>query len=170
MDISVQSSDDQYHDDLLICVASANRQAEELREENSKLLKQVAELAGLEAEVIELRADVAELKTELADARAELDETKAELAEARADKTVLEAEIEDLKQKQATAPTPLPPPPSHKQPTTIAEEEDDLGPPETPSKSFPRQSIGQWSVERLRNNMSVKSMVNSMERSRIRER
>lgn len=34
----------------------------------------------------------------------------------------------------------------------------------TPQRSYPRQSIGQWSTERIRNNMSVKSLVNSLDK------
>lgn len=45
-------------------------------------------------------------------------------------------------------------------------DDDDLIPDikSTPSsRSYPRQSIGQWSVERARNNMSVRSLVTSLE-------
>jgi len=44
--------------------------------------------------------------------------------------------------------------------------EDDLIPRQTPPRSYPRQSIGQWSVERVRNNMSVRSLVSSLEGQR----
>lgn len=36
----------------------------------------------------------------------------------------------------------------------------------TPMKRYPRQSIGQWSTERRARNMSVKSLINSLERKR----
>ena len=53
--------------------------------------------------------------------------------------------------------------------STIEEEEkDDLIPSITPAKSYPRQSIGQWSVERHKNNMSVRSLISSLESSASR--
>lgn len=49
--------------------------------------------------------------------------------------------------------------------STIDEEErDDLIPDiETPPRNYPRQSIGQWSVERAKNNLSVRSLISSLE-------
>ena len=43
------------------------------------------------------------------------------------------------------------------------DELDDLIPVPLTPRNFPRQSIGQWSVERSRNNMSVRSLVSSLE-------
>lgn len=42
-------------------------------------------------------------------------------------------------------------------------EDDDFEIHSTPPRSFARQSIGQWSVERRKNNMSVKSLVGNFE-------
>ena len=56
---------------------------------------------------------------------------------------------------------------------SLAEENDDLIPRQTPPRSYPRPSIGQWSVERSRNNMSVRSLVSSLEDKssrKVRER
>lgn len=49
--------------------------------------------------------------------------------------------------------------------TIQEEEQDDLIPAikTTPPRSHPRQSIGQWSVERAKNNMSVRSLISSLE-------
>lgn len=43
-------------------------------------------------------------------------------------------------------------------------EQDELEPPTTPVKSCPRPSIGQWSAQRQRNNMSVRKLVKTLER------
>lgn len=43
-------------------------------------------------------------------------------------------------------------------------EQDELEPPSTPVKSCPRPSIGQWSAQRQRNNMSVRKLVKTLER------
>lgn len=46
------------------------------------------------------------------------------------------------------------------------DELDDLIPAPTPQRQYPRQSIGQWSVERAKNNMSVRSMISTFDSKR----
>lgn len=54
-------------------------------------------------------------------------------------------------------------PPSN---SKIIEEDDELVPVTPPSRQYPRESIGQWSVNRMKNNMSVKSLISSMEKGK----
>lgn len=105
----------------------------------------------------------------------ELEEYEAKLKEAhelnsmlKDENTRLKAENTELREKLANLENQPPQPSPLHQPQSLQTmmEEDELDLPLTPSKRYPRQSIGQWSVERAKRNMSVKSMVNSMERQK----
>lgn len=205
-----QHHDEQYQRDLLTSVAAASRQAEELREENSRLHSEVSQLkeenSSLHDEMTELREENTKLLAEVADLKEEnvklgdlfvvinemsaqsedltkqnqellarVEELKRESDELRQEAERLTKEAEELKREAEKERENINPELAgvrrEVKHLAITEEQDDLDPPSTPStRAFPRQSIGQWSVERLKNNMSVKSMVNSMERGRVRDR
>lgn len=156
----------------------------QINELNDKLTV-MPQLEGLQSENDLLKAEISELShklnenPQLEELRSENDSLKAQVSELNHKLTMmpqleaikghqeeriaeLEAEIDKLKDGQENRPAIQP---AETRPVTIEEEKDELDLPCTPpTKSFARPSIGQWSVDRMKNNMSVRRLVNRMEK------
>ena len=164
----------------------ADEELAELAQMRKALEEEETRLDGRQYELTQMKVAMEERGAQLDERQFELAEKEIELNNRLDEVNRREAELAEAKLQLAAAalaPEPIeeemeannenispvyrtPESPKECRYSTIEEEErDDLVPsfnPTTP-RSFPRQSIGQWSVERLRNNMSVKSLVSSLE-------
>lgn len=118
----------------------------QLCEWECKLKKEQADLLEKEYQLEKEKADLLEREFQLEEEKSELSKRECQLEKRETDLKKME---ENFKQ------TPM----------GKIEEEDDLDIcPRTPVKCHPRQSIGQWSAERAKKDMTVRKLVKNLER------
>lgn len=148
-------------------IEDLEKQDEDLKKQNEDLLHQNEELKLQNEQLTLQNEDLTRQEEDLRRQNEELEKHNKELKHRNED---LEKQNEELRHQHEELTKPIDQgPPAERETKQWLDifEEDELEPPTTPStRTFPRQSIGQWSVERMKNNMSVRTMVSSMERKR----
>lgn len=166
MDVNQSYLDESFKGDLLIKAPTYEELEKDLRASRLELeeaVKNKEQLLIVNKEYITQIEDLKEqnnsINTKLEELKLCLKELETSVQALKSEKEQLENKNKDLMDSKA----------SQTKTEEIFREEDEFDDLQvTPTKHFPRQSIGQWSMERKKRNLSVKSLVSSLENQKRR--
>lgn len=136
---------------MMITIQALSREIEELKAEMFVMDEEKFALLAAKENLESQNKELEVLREESKALRERVIELENNITLGEKENQDLQARIAELEEAQ-------------KRPTIMEEDELDL--PNTPPRYCPRQSIGQWSVDRLKNNLSVKSLVTSLEKGK----